>query len=236
MLLQTASRGWELGLLVLVLAGVGLVSYWVYRDAAARGMADAPYWGAAVGVATVVGVVIGGVVAAGVYLSARPEEYAGGERPFDAFGDGADEETPDPAHADLPPVPELTAERVENASETTLRGYARRYDRLDATGEPAEIRAALAALVAADETEKLGETVEETERDHRRDHDAGPHAGRPLLSDEGAEDVADVGGDDAGDDAGDSGADAIDAEIIVDETEDTHDTDDARGFEWVEST
>lgn len=37
MLLQTVSRGWELSLLLFVIAGVGLVSYWVYRDAAARG-------------------------------------------------------------------------------------------------------------------------------------------------------------------------------------------------------
>ena len=224
MLLQTVSRGWELGLLVLVLAGVGLVSYWVYRDAAARGMEDAPYWGAAVGVATVVGVVLGGVVAAGVYLSARPEEYAGGERPFDAFGadDGANGDADDPAHADLPPVPELTAERVEAASETTLRGYARRYDRLDATGDPAAIRAALADLVAADETEKLGETVEEVERDHRRDHDAGPHAGRPLLREEGSEAGVDAAVDDDPRDAAEGSPD-----------DDAGDGD-SRAFEWVE--
>ncbi len=113
MLLQTDPGGWQFGLLVLVLAGVGLVSYWLYRDAAARGMDDAPYWGAAVGVASVIGVVVGGVVAVGVYLSARPDEYEGGERPFDAIWGEAGTPTAsrhgsgtDPAHADLPSVPE----------------------------------------------------------------------------------------------------------------------------------
>lgn len=195
MLLQTVSRGWELSLLVLVLAGVGLVSYWVYRDADARGMADAPYWGAAVGVAFVIGVIVGGIVAVGVYLSARPDEYVGAERPFDALHEGG-EPAEDPAHADLPPVPELTAERVANASETTLRGYARRYDSLDATGDPEAIRAALSDLVAAGETDRLGETVEEADPDHRRGDGGDPggtdhrrHAGRPKVRSEDADDT-----------------------------------------------
>lgn len=220
MVLQTVSRGWELSLLVFVLAGVGLVSYWVYRDAAARGMADAPYWGAAVGVTAVVGAVLGGLVAVGVYLSARPDQYAGAERPFDAFTDGGAVADTDPAHAALPPVPEITAERVANASETTLRGYARRYDHLDATGDPEEIRAALADLVAADEADRLGETVEDAEADqngsgpdptaadHRRD------AGRPPVR--GESDDGNGGGNDDGDDGDDSDS-----------------NDDA--FEWVEA-
>ncbi|GAB7093858.1 hypothetical protein JCM30237_10100 [Halolamina litorea] len=196
MLLQTVSRGWKLGLLLFVLVGVGLVSYWVYRDADARGMADAPYWGAAVGVASVIGVIVGGVVAVGVYLSARPDEYVGGERPFDAFGDATgagDQSGADPAHDDLPPVPELSTERVENASETTLRGYARRYDRLDATGDPETIRAALSALVAAGATDELGETVEEADASERPTGGPGPagvdrwhHAGRPPVRSDSA--------------------------------------------------
>lgn len=204
MLLQTVSRGWELSLLLFVLAGVGLVSYWVYRDAAARGMEDAPYWGAAVGVTAVVGAVLGGLVAVGVYLSARPDQYAGAERPFDAFTDGGAVADADPAHAALPPVPELTAERVANASETTLRGYARRYDHLDATGDPEEIRAVLSELVAAGEADRLGETVDDAEADrsegsdptaadHRRD------AGRPPVRGESGVPEEDDAGNDADD-------------------------------------
>lgn len=63
---------------MLVLVGVGLVSYWVYRDAAAREMDDAPYWGTAVGVASVIGVVVGGIVAVGVYLSEGDAEVGPG--------------------------------------------------------------------------------------------------------------------------------------------------------------
>jgi hypothetical protein len=241
MLLQTDPGGWQFGLLVLVLVGVGLVSYWVYRDAAARGMDDAPYWGAAVGVASVIGVIVGGIVAVGVYLSARSEAYEDGERPFDAlWGDEGvpdrERSATDPAHADLPPVPELTAERVADASETTLRGYARRYDRLDATGDPEGIRAALLDLVEADDTDRLGETVPEagaeagpsgrdspvpdTDADHRR------HLGRPRLrSEETAGEFADSAEDTA---PTESGA----APVIEGEATDGGD----RGFEWVEET
>jgi hypothetical protein len=231
MLLQTDSGGWQFGLLVLVLAGVGLVSYWVSRDAAARGMDGAPYWGVAVGVASVIG----------VYLSARPETDEGGEHPFDAlWGDGppptvdGDASATDPAHADLPPVPELTAERVADASETTLRGYARRYDRLDATGDPEWIRAALLGLVEADETDRLGETLSEadaevgpgrdtpepgTGADHRR------HLGRPRLH-----------GGDVGETA-DTGADTpVTADGPLSVTEEEATDRGGRGFEWVEET
>lgn len=227
MLLQTASRGWELGLLVLVLAGVGLVSYWVYRDAAARGMDDAPYWGAAVGVAFVVGMIVGGIVAVGVYLSARPDEYVGAERPFAALHDDTGP-AEDPAHADLPPAPELTAERVEAAGETTLRGYARRYDRLDATGDPEQLRGALRDLVDAGETDRLGETVAEAESDRRRGGSDSPgpaetdhrrHAGRPLLRDERA----------GADEPADSDAGAVGSESNGGEGETEN-----RDFDWVE--
>lgn len=180
MLVQNATRELELGLLLLTLALLGLVSYWVYRDAEARGMEDAAYWGAAVGVAFVVGLVVGGLVAVGVYRSTRPETYEGGQAPFDDLDpdrNGADQ---DPAHADLPPVPELTESRVEQASDTAIRGYARRYDDLDATGDPARLRAALRELVARGEAEQLVTSPEEGSTtggsgDPRR------HVGRPGV-------------------------------------------------------
>lgn len=161
MLLQTSTRELELGLLLLVVALVGLVSYWVYRDADARGMADAAYWGAAVGVAFVLGLVVGGLVAVAVYRSSRPEAYEGGHAPFEDLTADADE-TQDPAHADLPSVPALTTERAESASPTVLRGYARRYDELDATADPERLRAALTELLARGEAaETLGTGQEE---------------------------------------------------------------------------
>jgi len=183
MLLQTTTLEVELGLLLLVVALVGLVSYWVYRDADARGMDDAGYWGAAVGVAFAVGLIVGGLVAVAVYLSSRPEEYEGGQAPFeDLTGDADDGE--DPAHADLPPVPELSAERVENASPTALRGYARRYDELDATADPERLRAALAELVERGEAAETLGTVQEAREERPSSGETGDtrrHLGQPEL-------------------------------------------------------
>lgn len=187
MLLQTATREVELGLLLLVVALVGLVSYWVYRDADARGMADAAYWGAAVGVAFVVGLVVGGLVAVAVYRSSRPEGYEGGQAPFEDLTADA-EEIQDPAHADLPPVPELTAERVEGGSPTALRGYARRYDELDATADPERLRAALTDLLARGEAAETLGTVEEAAAEPSSPgaaDDSRRHLGGPELRPDG---------------------------------------------------
>lgn len=183
MLLQTATRELELGLLLLVVALVGLVSYWVYRDADARGMADAGYWGAAVGVAFVVGLIVGGLVAVAVYRSSRPDGYEGGQDPFaDLTAD--DDEQPDRAHADLPPVPGLTVERVERASPTTLRGYARRYDDVNAAGDPEQLRTALRELVERGEAaETLGTGGEEPAEPPAPGEaaDTRRHVGRPQA-------------------------------------------------------
>lgn len=191
MLLQTTTPEVELGLLLLVVALVGLVSYWVYRDADARGMDDAGYWGAAVGVAFVVGLILGGLVAVAVYLSSRPDGYEGGQAPFEDLTEGTADEEQDPAHVDLPPVPELTAERLESASPTALRGYARRYDELDATGDPEQLRAALAALVERGEAaEKLGTVREADEAEPPSPgevDDTRRHLGRPELRTDGEE-------------------------------------------------
>ena len=187
MLLQTTTRELELGLLLLVVALVGLVSYWVYRDADARGMDDAGYWGAAVGVAFVVGLIVGGLVAVAVYRSSRPEGYEGGQDPFDDLAEAEAGEAQDPAHADLPPAPELTAEGVANASPTALRGYARRYDELDATAEPETLRAALRALVDRGEAEAVLGTVRDgtDEPSPGEADDTRRHLGRPELRTDG---------------------------------------------------
>lgn len=140
MLLQTATREIELGILLLVLAAVAFVGYWVYRDAVARGMDEAPYWGAAVGTSFVIGLIVGGIVAVGVYLSRRPDTYEDADDAFEPLRDDPAEDDP---HTDLPPVPELTPTRVDAASDTAIRGYARRYDDVDATGDPELLRAAL---------------------------------------------------------------------------------------------
>lgn len=214
MLLQTTTREVELGLLLLVVALVGLVSYWVYRDADARGMDDAGYWGAAVGVAFVVGLIVGGLVAVAVYRSSRPDGYEGGQAPFDDLSTDADERA-DRAHADLPPVPELTAERVEAASPTALRGYARRYDELDATADPERLRAALRSLVERGEAADVLGTVsdhEPAEPSPGETDDTRRHLGRPRLQRDGEA-------------AAQQGRDSAASEASADEG----------GFEWVES-
>ena len=241
MLLQTTTRELELGLLLLVVALVALVGYWVYRDADARGMDDAGYWGAAVGVAFAVGLVIGGLVAVAVYLSTRPEEYNGGEAPFDDLQHDDDSET-DPAHADLPPVPELTAVRVESASPTVLRGYARRYDDLDATGDPEALRAALQELVERGEAaETLGTEPDEDEvstADSGSVGDMRRHLGRPQLSSEG---VDEVGAEETTEHGPATEPEASDkhASAVNDDGNGDNDSDDndatAGSFEWVEN-
>lgn len=237
MLLQTATRELELGLLLLTLALVGLVSYWVYRDAEARGMPDAAYWGAAVGVAFVVGLIVGGVVAVGVYLSTRPEAYEGAQEPFsraDPDEPRADSSQPDqdPAHADLPPAPTLTESRVERASDTAIRGYARRYDDLDATADPDRLRAALRDLVERGAAEKLVTTTATGESDEPAagsSEDTRRHVGRPAIHAEetATEDGATADGGESAE-SGDPGTDDF-------STDDPGTGDERAEFEWVTS-
>ncbi|WP_435126473.1 hypothetical protein [Halobaculum sp. D14] len=66
--------GMQASLLVIIAFLTGAVSYWVYRDADARGVENAPFWGATVGVLFLFGAVVGGLLALGIYLAHRPDE------------------------------------------------------------------------------------------------------------------------------------------------------------------
>lgn len=140
-LVATEGRELEVGLLALVVALAALVGYWVYRDADDRGMADAAYWGAAVSALFVVGVGVGGVLATGVYLARRPDErVVDDDEAFLAVARREDDA--DDRQAEL----KLSPTRVAAASDTAIRGYARRVDGVDPTADPEALRAELRRL------------------------------------------------------------------------------------------